>query len=174
MDFQTQWRYCKNCHNMFYDGFGQKGHCPAETCAAALDIKQVNSEADAYGVCGHVAQPGSYQFFLPCDTSSRISDTNTLQGGWRFCGRCYTLFYEGFGAGYCVVGGGHVARGWHFALPHHLDADVLAHPHTQKHTQTGWRFCGRCSALFYDDGRLNTGQCAGFPQLPEFGHQPHG
>jgi hypothetical protein len=26
---QYHWRYCNNCHVMFYDGYAQKGLCPA-------------------------------------------------------------------------------------------------------------------------------------------------
>ena len=27
--FQDNWRYCNNCHVLFYDGYPNKGVCPA-------------------------------------------------------------------------------------------------------------------------------------------------
>ncbi|WP_428338671.1 hypothetical protein [Mycobacterium sp.] len=26
---QAQWRFCNRCHGLFYDGYPDKGHCPA-------------------------------------------------------------------------------------------------------------------------------------------------
>jgi hypothetical protein len=38
---------------------------------------------------------------------------------WRFCNKCYAMFYNGYsGKGRCAAGAGHVAQGYNFVLPH--------------------------------------------------------
>jgi hypothetical protein len=57
------------------------------------------------------------------------------------------MFFDGFPEkGNCAAGGGHVAQGFMFALPH----DIPPGPNSQD----AWRYCGKCHAMFYD----------GFPQ----------
>jgi hypothetical protein len=143
----TQWRYCQNCHGMFYDGKAEKGVCSAANTAANFLGSKLK---------GHVAQPGSYKFVLPQNVQAK----GTLQGNWRFCMKCSALFYNGFGSkGRCAGIGEHQAdTSWELCLPHHLDPRVLAEPYTQKHSQQEWRFCGKCYALFYN-GYGQKGQC---------------
>ncbi|MHC5595876.1 MAG: hypothetical protein ACYTXC_07950, partial [Nostoc sp.] len=59
---QNEWRYCGKCHGMFYNGYLNKGLCPAGS--------------------GH--QAIGYNFVLPHD----ISGTPTTQNEWRYCGKC--------------------------------------------------------------------------------------
>lgn len=70
-----------------------------------------------------------------------------MQLDWRFCQRCFVMFFDGFPEkGNCGAGGAHVAQGFMFALPH----DIPPAPKSQD----AWRYCGKCHAMFYD----------GFPQ----------
>ncbi len=43
---------------------------------------------------------------------------NTFQHTWRFCRKCYSLYFNGYaGYGVCPAGGGHDGQGWDFYLP---------------------------------------------------------
>ena len=101
MAVQTQWRYCDKCHAMFFDGYADKGHCPAGG--------------------GHQAQ--GFMFGLPHD----IPGTPTAQDNWRYCGKCHSMFYDGFAdKGHCAAGGGHAASGFMFILPHDIPGTATA------------------------------------------------
>lgn len=42
-----------------------------------------------------------------------------LQDKWRYCEKCFVMFYWGYPTnGVCPVGGGHRAQGWNFTLSH--------------------------------------------------------
>lgn len=74
------------------------------------------------------------------------------QRDWRFCHRCNALFFDGFpDKGACAAGGGHVAMGLNFDVPH----DV---PETEN-AQGAWRFCHKCCSMFFD-GSPDKGTCA--------------
>ena len=73
-----------------------------------------------------------------------------VQGNWRFCNKCYALFFDGSpNKGACAAGGAHVAQGFNFVLPH--DAAGIG--------QNDWRFCNKCNAMFFD-GYPGKGVCA--------------
>jgi hypothetical protein len=80
-----------------------------------------------------------------------------LQPNWRFCDRCYMLFYDGYPAkGWCWAGGAHRAQGWNFRLPYYvLPGD---------NRQTDWRFCERCYGIFYEPGHDGPCPSGGFHQ----------
>src|SRR5208283_1056493 len=102
MPQQSDWRYCQNCHAMFYDGFGNKGNCQV-------------------GGRGHTAQ--GLNFTLPYGEPS----TDTAQTNWRFCNKCYLMFYNGYSdKGSCAAGSGHSAQGIVFALPHSFPSSASA------------------------------------------------
>lgn len=63
------------------------------------------------------------------------------QPDWKWCGRCSSLAYSGFGDGVCVGGQGHDFGG---SGPY-----VLSMDESPAGTQQGWRWCGRCQCLFY-------------------------
>lgn len=98
---QANWRYCRKCQAMFFDGYPQKGACPG----AAKVVKPG----------GHHAQ--GHNFVLTHDIQNRPA-FRSYQQQWRFCGKCKSLFYDGFPAmkGNCTAGGGHTAQGYNFAL----------------------------------------------------------
>jgi hypothetical protein len=88
---QANWRFCHKCNMMFFDGFPQKGVCPAGG--------------------GHEA--AGFNFVLPHDTPE------SGQKDWRFCHRCEAMFFDGSPQkGFCSAGGGHEAAGFNFVLPH--------------------------------------------------------
>ena len=91
---QTNWRLCRNCHAMFYNGFPNKGRCPAGGA--------------------HVAD-NTFRYALLHD----VPETPKAQAAWRFCNKCNAMFYDGFpDKGHCAAGGAHVAQGFNFVLPH--------------------------------------------------------
>ena len=91
---QTNWRRCQSCQGMFFYGFrGQGGRCPA-------------------GGAHSVALSPNY--VLPHDVPGRP----TAQTEWRFCQKCFVMFYGYQEKGRCPAGGAHAAAGFGFVLPH--------------------------------------------------------
>jgi hypothetical protein len=123
---QDSWRFCSKCFSMFWDGSENKGTCPA---AGA-----------------HVAQG---LLFSP-HYDDATPPTPAIQYDWRFCSKCFTMFYNGPSKGKCPSGGVHAAQGFNFGLNH----DGTAPPSSQ----TEWRFCQQCFALFYN-GASTKGRC---------------
>ncbi len=75
-----------------------------------------------------------------------------IQVEWRFCNKCYSLFYNGFPTkGGCSTGGAHNAYGYVFHLPHNV-------PETPK-AQIEWRWCSKCFVMFWN-GNPRKGTCA--------------
>ena len=92
---QGDWRFCAKCHEMFFDGFPDKGRCPAD---------------------GGYHGPAGFNFILPHD----IPPSDTTQESWRFCHKCHAMFFDGFpDKGRCPAdGAGHAAAGFKFVLAH--------------------------------------------------------
>lgn len=86
---QAAWRFCHKCNAMFFDGFPQKGVCPAGA--------------------GHEA--AGFNFVLPHDRPGPGQDN------WRFCHKCNAMFFNG-SPGVCPAGAGHDAAGFDFRLNH--------------------------------------------------------
>jgi hypothetical protein len=113
---QIAWRYCRNCHGLFYEGFAGNSSVSKGRCPAGGD---------------HVSE--GYKFALPHHLDS--VNVAYAQNGWRFCRECHSMFYNGYGKkGWCPAGAArgtgkpgqaakavdHVAWGWDFILPHDL------------------------------------------------------
>ena len=111
---------CDKCNAMFYNGYPNKGRCPAGG--------------------GHAAKrPGNYNYLLLYDTP----ETPKAQSSWRFCNKCHTLFFDGYPQkGVCAGGGGHTAAGFVFVLPHDI---AVRGPN-----QGMWRYCNKCHIQFYN------------------------
>lgn len=125
---QSQWRFCDKCNSLFYNGFPTKGSCPAGG--------------------GHNAQ--GYDFDLP--HGNQLLETEKAQASWRYCNKCFSMFFDGIpDKGKCVAGGGHNAQGFKFRLPHDIVADGR--------NQDKWRYCQKCHIMFYD-GFAGKGRCA--------------
>lgn len=128
---QPDWRYCGKCAGMFFDGYTDKGRCPADGGHSAI----------------------GYNFVLPYDVPFDAPGNEHRQAQWRYCGKCHAIFYDGYAdKGRCPNGGGHSAIGYNFVLPHDVSASETAQPF--------WRYCGKCHVMFYD-GYNNKGQCPG-------------
>lgn len=75
------------------------------------------------------------------------------QNSWRFCDKCFNLFYDGYAnKGFCPTGGGHRASGNNYFIPYDT-------PETPK-AQANWRFCNKCHVMFWD-GYPDKGSCSG-------------
>jgi hypothetical protein len=147
---QDNWRQCKKCKGLFYNGYANKGVCPAggahvsnqagnytlifDTPTAGQNEWRYCTKCHALfyngypnkGVCpagqAHVA--AGYNFDLPYGTG--VGEHN-----WRFCNKCESLFYNGVvSKGVCKAGGGHVAAGYNFVLKFrgNLSDDVQLNP----------------------------------------------
>ncbi|MDQ1728465.1 MAG: hypothetical protein QOD33_590 [Pyrinomonadaceae bacterium] len=87
---QNDWRLCRRCRSLFYNGFPKKGVCPAR---GRHDFDRVSNYKLTYNSSG----PG--------------------QRDWRFCNKCFALFFDGYqNKGRCPAGDSHVAQGFNFSL----------------------------------------------------------
>ena len=93
---QRNWFACKYCKSLFFWGYRPKlGRCPATKM-------------------GH--EP--YQTF-EYTLSHDVPGTAIAQNNWRFCAKCFTMFFDGYPSkGVCAAGGAHEAAGYNFVLPH--------------------------------------------------------
>ncbi len=112
MDGQPAWRFCDKCLGIFFNGDPdpkRKGHCPA---------------GDAHHAQGFV-------FYLPHDVPDTVG-----QPGWRFCDKCFGMFFNGDPAkkGHCPAGDAHHAQGFLFVLPHR----PFPNPSTKLHWGGGY------------------------------------
>jgi hypothetical protein len=140
MPVQSDWRFCHKCNVMFFNGFPEKGSCPAdggghEAAGFNFDLphdepETANAQAGwrfcpkcnamhfGGGTCnaGGEHEEAGFMFVLPHD----IPPSETGQGDWRFCTKCHGMFFDGFpNKGSCPALGGHEAAGFLFVLPHH-------------------------------------------------------
>jgi len=116
---------------MFYNGFPDKGRCPAGRRHAVDSRKDVNNYVLKYNV----------------------PETPKAQAAWRFCNKCNALFFDGYPQkGSCPAGGGHAAQGYMFVLPHDIGAGGPF--------QGFWRYCQKCHVMFFDESKTDKGRCA--------------
>ncbi len=90
-DAQSDWRRCKRCLALFYNGYGQ-GKCAADPDA------QEPHEADM-----------KRDFWVPHGRP----ETKNVEAGWEFCTKCNVLFYarsKKRNANHCTGGGEHEAN----------------------------------------------------------------
>jgi hypothetical protein len=93
---QTNWLACNACKALFFWGYRPKlGRCPAT---------QKGHEPDR-----------TFKYSLPHD----VPGTSIAQNNWRFCAKCFAMFFDGYPSkGVCAAGGSHEAAGYNFVLPH--------------------------------------------------------
>jgi uncharacterized membrane protein len=93
---------------------------------------------------------------MPASAASDDVGVQYVQGNWRFCEKCYGLFYQPHPKeGYeCPAGGSHQEQGWNF----YLHYGVAAGPNWQ----ADWRYCQGCDQMFWlyhpDANNLHTWQ----------------
>jgi hypothetical protein len=139
---QSEWRFCRKCQELFFNGFSSTGVCPAGG--------------------GHEA--AGFNFVLP----HVAEETPNAQHDFRFCRKCREMFFNGFpNKGVCPAGGTHQAAGFNFVLPHDVpetqgapffDSTGALQPGALQ-SQQSWRFCHKCEAIFFD-GLPTKGACA--------------
>lgn len=102
MPYQSNWRRCSSCSQLFYNGSHDKGACPSG---------------------GSHDGSRSYDYCVPYDTS----ETLWAQEEWRHCGKCHTMFHNGVSVkGGCTSGGKHHADRFKFTPSHKFDPAGLA------------------------------------------------
>jgi hypothetical protein len=67
---QNNWRWCSKCQGLWYNGFPDNGHCPAD------------------GLQHISAGSGNYTLTIDAPIAGQ-------QDNWRWCSKCYGLFYNG-------------------------------------------------------------------------------
>lgn len=127
---QPDWRFCRNCNELFFNGFpDNKGKCPRTGG-------------------GHLA--AGFNFLIPF----AVPETPNAQAGWRNCMKCQAMFFDGFpdNKGKCPAGGGHEVfpGSFAFVIPHSLPETV--------NEQNFWRNCMKCQAMYFD-GFPDKGVC---------------
>jgi hypothetical protein len=134
MDGQPAWRFCDKCWGLFFNGnpdLSIRGRCPA---------------GDAHTAQGFVC-------YIPHDVPDSVG-----QLGWRFCDKCFGMFFNGNPpntslTGHCPAGGGHDgSNSWPFAIPHNVSEPT---------GQPDWAFCGKCNGLFFNGDPNQKGSCPG-------------
>lgn len=80
------------------------------------------------------------------------------QANWRFCDKCFAMFYNGPNANVsrCPGGGAHQAQGFLFTL--HYDSN-RRQPVAGRDSQFDWRFCSKCFCMYWDGNATNKGRC---------------
>ncbi len=81
---QSSWRWCSQCYVLYYDGYAKKGVCP--------------------GGDGHFGGgAGSANYFLQAGGDPKdFAESSTHQGWWRFCDKCYVMFFMGYARGWGI------------------------------------------------------------------------
>lgn len=90
---QGDWRYCRKCGVLFFNGYPEKGVCAADRR-------------------GHEA--AGYNFFLYHDRQRHADE----EDGWRYCDKCHALYYAAAAknVGCPADGKGHHAAGYRFVV----------------------------------------------------------
>jgi hypothetical protein len=157
---QDDWRFCTKCYTLFWFGGGSPGACsvggahsPFESESPTHAGSSWNFELSAVSTAPPPQSPGG---------GGGVSEPG-FQGNWRFCTKCYSLFWWGYDNGGCCPHGAqhsplesasptHAGSSWDFELK-------LASGAGNAGFQGDWRFCTKCYALFFG-GYGNDGVCA--------------
>jgi hypothetical protein len=102
-NYQPGWRFCSVCRAMWYSGFSGNARCYSSDCN--------------FPEKGHSEQ-GSGQYSI---ATSGLS--GQVQTGWRYCSKCYSLFYGPHASSSrCFAGGQHnVGNSANYWLPYVVD-----------------------------------------------------
>jgi hypothetical protein len=104
MPVQGDWRRCRKCQVLFFNGYPDKGRCWIDG--------------------SHIADLFT-NYFL----SYGVPESLTAQGNRRYCEKCHALFFNGPTGGVCPVGGPHSAGTFDFVLAHDVPKSTRAQPH---------------------------------------------
>lgn len=125
-----------------------------------MDPPPVGRERSGPTVAGMTDTTGRRAFLKIATGATALAVLPTVLAGtasaaydisWRFCAKCYGLFYQGHpDNGRCAAGGAHAAAGYYFVLQYDMPVN--------DHAQDQWRYCPKCYGLFYR-GYPNDGAC---------------
>jgi hypothetical protein len=135
---QSDWRFCVKCNGLFFNGFRNQGG-PHPTGVCPKDRQ------------GHVAR--GFNFHLDFDPNVDLPDTPKTQSKWRFCNRCFSLFFQGANQQdkHCPADDGrgfHAEQGFHFMIPINRVNGPVLNPETPT-AQSFWHFCANCTGMMF-------------------------
>jgi hypothetical protein len=136
---QHLWRWCARCQGMWYSGNDTHGSCPAG------DIFDGGHHSD-----------GSGDYNLKADY-----DGGAGQTPWRWCGKCQGLFFGDGGGGRCPAGGpvpGHLPFSERLGAISGIYRIETSTDNDGPGAQRNWRFCFKCTGLFFA-GNSTFGRC---------------
>ncbi|ONH58273.1 hypothetical protein CcI49_22610 [Frankia sp. CcI49] len=144
---QTDWRFCGQCYCLVRLG-DAKNRC-------------------SLGSRTHWLVGWNFRLDYTKDYGPHAGETPHKQSAWLRCSYCAVLYYKDFG-GSCPGRAGAVHKTTvpfvQFLVPH----DVNPVPRDR---QSRWRFCTKCSAMYFDGYAPDRGVCRGNGTL---GHAPAG
>ena len=132
------WRYCTSCGVLFHLGSG-RGACP--------------NNPDGHAAAG-------FEFRIRYSDGGCRPDTDKTQSRWRKCSNCLSMYYNGEGAPrVCPVNGAHSRdTSKCYIVPTNRLHGPALNP-VNNFNQGDWRYCGRCSGMFFDGFLDNKGVC---------------
>jgi hypothetical protein len=159
---QDNWRFCTKCYSLYFNGYPTTGVCPSggshspfESASPTHAGSSIDFQLQAVNTGPPPGSPG---------TGAGQSDAG-YQANWRFCTKCYSLFWWGDPTGgVCAAGGEHsplesvspthAASSWDFELRVAPDQTLPQNPGTgggpaDANYQANWRFCTKCYSLFW-------------------------
>ena len=172
---QDNWRFCTKCYGLFWYGDPHSnGLCPQD---GGLHFPFESDSPTHAGTSWDFALTIASQAPPPPHPGDGAPNSpHGTQGNWRFCTKCYGLFWYGYSTTGACPGGGHhspfesdspthAGTSWDFALTIASQAPPPPHPgdgapNSPHGTQGNWRFCTKCHGLFWY-GYSTTGACPG-------------
>jgi len=124
MGTQDNWRFCTKCYSLFWYGNPTAGVCPAGAAHSPYEVDSPTHAGTSWDFALPVASTGAPPSSPGGGGGSSAAGT---QGNWRFCTKCYSLFWYGNPtAGVCPAGAAHspleaaspthAGSSWDFAL----------------------------------------------------------
>jgi CubicO group peptidase (beta-lactamase class C family) len=154
-DQQFRWFYCPQCFALTWvgDRTGKRGPCP--------------------GPMGYHDWTGFHFGLTYTNETKTTPPSGKYQTNWRFCGDCFSLFYDGYDdKGQCTAFGykhGHRAIGWTFHLPYQeTPAPKVKPPSGKAADRLNTAFNGWLRANKISNASLTVMQDGGI--IGKFGH----
>jgi hypothetical protein len=132
--YQTDWRYCGGCRNLYYGGHG------GGICLASMYEQHTPGSSTGYGVPDQPPSP---------DDSSRGAP---VQAPWRICANCACLFWSpDDSSSFCAasrdqVQWNHDATG---SGVYYVMNGTWSQASGGAQIQGGWRYCAGCKVLYW-------------------------
>lgn len=170
---QADWRYCRKCHSMFFDGYADKGVCPGANFKLTVvsTVAELLNEGRDLVVVALVGTQLHIRIFdgngkkvvdkaeqelargealtvlrtlLTSSSEDSLLVPESKQGIIRIIRDAVSI------ADLPSPIGGHEAAGFNFVLPHDASGSEWS--------QRDWRYCQKCHTMFFD-GYPDKGLC---------------